>query len=188
MSSQNNEGETQRKEQSRTGQTATSSEKKSSREPWEFGRALKTILYFNPPPSPSQVAKSALLAPWKVAKAVTRPIMPKSMQGEEEKKVTRRLPVSDDHGGVAIFDPRVTQDKAPARDFGPIDDVVMGGVSRSGFTIVNGAGEEGAPAGVFSGDVTTANSGGFASVRTRNMDPALDLSEFDGLEIRIFGK
>jgi hypothetical protein len=38
-----------------------------------------------------------------------------------------------------------------------------------------GAGEAGGPAGVFSGTTTTANNGGFASVRTRNAEPPLDL-------------
>lgn len=39
-----------------------------------------------------------------------------------------------------------------------------------------GAGEDGGPAGVFAGNVTTANNGGFASVRCRNIEPPLDLS------------
>lgn len=39
-----------------------------------------------------------------------------------------------------------------------------------------GAGEGGGPCGVFAGSVTTANNGGFASVRTRNLEPPLDLS------------
>ena len=47
----------------------------------------------------------------------------------------------------------------------PLDDVVMGGVSESGLEVVAGAGEGGAPAGIFSGIVSSSNSGGFASVR-----------------------
>lgn len=39
-----------------------------------------------------------------------------------------------------------------------------------------GAGEDGGPAGVFAGNVTSANNGGFASVRCRNAEPPLDLS------------
>lgn len=119
-----------------------------------------------------------------------------------------------------------------------LDDVVMGGVSASGFRIQQGAGEAGGPAGIFAGSVTTANNGaqgvgtrclrasawrwlrrscsrrgrndadpaglylpmphrppctaltppgGFASVRCRNLDPPLDLSAYDGLELRVRG-
>ena len=48
--------------------------------------------------------------------------------------------------------------------WGPLDDVVMGGVSESGFAVVSGAGEHGQPAGIFSGLVSSSNNGGFASV------------------------
>lgn len=64
--------------------------------------------------------------------------------------------------------------------WGALDDVVMGGASQSGFRFGEGVAE-------FSGYVSTANSGGFASVRTRNLTPALNLSEFDGIELRIKG-
>jgi hypothetical protein len=50
-----------------------------------------------------------------------------------------------------------------------------------------GAGEAGGPAGVFSGTTTTANNGGFASVRTRNAEPPLDLGAYEGLELRLKG-
>ncbi|GLC61057.1 hypothetical protein PLESTB_001711400 [Pleodorina starrii] len=71
--------------------------------------------------------------------------------------------------------------------WGPLDDVVMGGVSTSGLELVGGAGEEGGAAWVFSGNVSTDNFGGFASVRTRNLDPPLDLSPYAGIELRLFG-
>lgn len=48
--------------------------------------------------------------------------------------------------------------------WGPLDDVVMGGVSESGFEVVSGAGEDSQPAGIFSGLVSSSNNGGFASV------------------------
>ncbi len=48
--------------------------------------------------------------------------------------------------------------------WGPLDDVVMGGVSESGFEVVSGAGEDGQSAGIFSGVVSSSNNGGFASV------------------------
>jgi hypothetical protein len=64
--------------------------------------------------------------------------------------------------------------------WGALDDVVMGGVSDSGVRLENGAA-------VFSGNVSTANSGGFASIRTRNFEPPLNLSTFTGIELRIKG-
>lgn len=64
--------------------------------------------------------------------------------------------------------------------WGALDDVVMGGVSESGMRLKDGVAE-------FSGMVSTANSGGFASIRTRNFDPPLNLAECDGIELRIKG-
>jgi hypothetical protein len=64
--------------------------------------------------------------------------------------------------------------------WGAIDDVVMGGVSESGIRLRVGSA-------VFSGNVSTENSGGFASVRTRNFEPALSLSNYQGIELRVKG-
>jgi uncharacterized protein YbjT (DUF2867 family) len=64
--------------------------------------------------------------------------------------------------------------------WGTVDDVVMGGVSESSLRL----GRDGA---IFSGNVSTANSGGFASVRTRNFNPALDLGNYQGIELRVKG-
>lgn len=64
--------------------------------------------------------------------------------------------------------------------WGAVDDVVMGGVSQSGIRLVSGYA-------VFSGNVSTDNSGGFASVRTRNFEPSLNLSNYRGVELRVKG-
>jgi hypothetical protein len=64
--------------------------------------------------------------------------------------------------------------------WGAVDDNVMGGVSDSRITLV----PEGAD---FIGNVSVQNSGGFASVRTRNFDPAIDLSGYQGIELQIRG-
>lgn len=64
--------------------------------------------------------------------------------------------------------------------WGAVDDVVMGGVSQSNIRLTN----EGA---LFSGMVSTDNNGGFASVRTRNFAPPLDLADYQGIEIRVMG-
>ena len=64
--------------------------------------------------------------------------------------------------------------------WGAVDDVVMGGVSQSNINLFGRAA-------VFSGNISTANSGGFASVRNRNFSPALDLSRYEGFELRVKG-
>ncbi|TAD80369.1 MAG: NADH:ubiquinone oxidoreductase [Oscillatoriales cyanobacterium] len=64
--------------------------------------------------------------------------------------------------------------------WGAIDDVVMGGVSSSNFRLLHGSA-------LFAGQVSTENSGGFASVRTRNFDRPLNLAAFEGIELRLKG-
>lgn len=64
--------------------------------------------------------------------------------------------------------------------WGALDDVVMGGVSSSSTQLQS----EGL---VFSGVVSTANSGGFASVRTRNFEPPLNLSAYQGIKLWVKG-
>ena len=64
--------------------------------------------------------------------------------------------------------------------WGALDDVVMGGVSESSIRFANDAA-------VFFGNVSTANSGGFASVRTRNFNSAINLSGYEGIELRVRG-
>lgn len=64
--------------------------------------------------------------------------------------------------------------------WGAVDDVVMGGVSQSQIQFV----EETA---LFAGHVSTANSGGFASVRTKNFAPPFNLSGYEGVELRLRG-
>ena len=64
--------------------------------------------------------------------------------------------------------------------WGAVDDVVMGGVSSSGIQLVDGTA-------LFAGNVSTANSGGFASIRTRNFENNIDLSGYEGIELRVRG-
>ena len=64
--------------------------------------------------------------------------------------------------------------------WGALDDVVMGGVSQSNIRLTD-------KTAVFAGNISTANSGGFASVRTRNFNPPWDLSNYEGIELRIKG-
>ncbi len=64
--------------------------------------------------------------------------------------------------------------------WGAVDDVVMGGVSASGIRRDDSTA-------LFSGQVSTANSGGFASIRTRNFEQPLDLSQYDQIRLRVQG-
>lgn len=64
--------------------------------------------------------------------------------------------------------------------WGAVDDVVMGGVSESSLRLLDHAA-------LFAGNVSTANSGGFASIRTRNFDPPLNLAGYDGIKLRVKG-
>jgi len=74
--------------------------------------------------------------------------------------------------------------KNPSNDlketWGAVDDVVMGGVSESSIRLIDNAA-------LFTGIVSTANSGGFVSVRTRNFDPPLNLAQYKGIELRVKG-
>jgi len=64
--------------------------------------------------------------------------------------------------------------------WGAVDDVVMGGVSESDIRLVDDTA-------LFAGNVSTANSGGFASVRTRNFEPPFNLVGYEGVELRVRG-
>lgn len=78
-------------------------------------------------------------------------------------------------------------DKFKELPWGALDDVVMGGVSESTFVMDSKGGENGGPTGVFRGVVSTANNGGFTSIRAKNFTVAEDLSAYDGLELRLKG-
>ncbi|PKA51667.1 Uncharacterized protein AXF42_Ash003034 [Apostasia shenzhenica] len=71
--------------------------------------------------------------------------------------------------------------------WGALDDVVMGGVSESTFIVDPTGSEDGGPTGLFKGVVSTANSGGFTSIRTKNFSVPEDLSTYDGIELRAKG-
>jgi hypothetical protein len=64
--------------------------------------------------------------------------------------------------------------------WGALDDVVMGGVSQGRLF-------KQAQQAVFAGNVSTNNSGGFSSVRTKNFDPPFDFAHWRGLRLRVKG-
>ncbi|MBK1987406.1 CIA30 family protein [Sphaerospermopsis aphanizomenoides BCCUSP55] len=82
-------------------------------------------------------------------------------------------------GEKVIFD--FTQSSEELKNiWGALDDVVMGGVSSSNFQILE-------KTALFAGNVSTANSGGFASVRTKNFSPTINLSGYAGVKLRVKG-
>jgi NADH dehydrogenase [ubiquinone] 1 alpha subcomplex assembly factor 1 len=69
--------------------------------------------------------------------------------------------------------------EAECKSWSPINDVVMGGVSRSRFDFVGESIAE------FSGTVSLENSGGFASIRSA--PSSYDLRTYTGLLLRVRG-
>ncbi|QUS61315.1 CIA30 family protein [Synechocystis sp. PCC 7339] len=78
----------------------------------------------------------------------------------------------------ALIDFRQTD--SPRLAWYSVDDGVMGGVSASQWRLTSDRA-------LFTGEVSTANNGGFASVRSPNFEPALDLSHAEGIQLRIQG-
>jgi hypothetical protein len=65
--------------------------------------------------------------------------------------------------------------------FGPLDDVVMGGASKSTID------ESEKFNGEWKGFTTSANNGGFAGIRGKKFDPPLDASQCSGIELECIG-
>lgn len=66
-------------------------------------------------------------------------------------------------------------------DFGPLDDIVMGGVSKTSLS----PGEK--FSGLFSGYVSTDNNGGFAGIRSKLMTPPKDITRASGFQLKVKG-
>ncbi len=79
-----------------------------------------------------------------------------------------------------IFDFKYPVSQDVKDTWGAVDDVVMGGVSESTIRLIENAA-------LFTGNVSTANSGGFVSIRTRNFDTPLNLAGYAGIELRVKG-
>lgn len=133
---------------------------------WDFCRFLRTLAYFGVIPLFSRVA-------WV-----------QEQLGSEVNPVVHNA--GKGAGGIdsaMIFDFRDVNNQTVGSlqsTWGAVDDVVMGGVSSS--RLQAGIGNV-----VFTGTVSTSNSGGFASVRTRNFEPPLDLASDTGIRIRVKG-
>lgn len=73
-----------------------------------------------------------------------------------------------------------TDEDVVRKQWGPLDDVVMGGVSKGNVFVQGGCL-------VFSGFVSTDNFGGFSSARTVDFPQPIDLSGYEGLRLRVRG-
>lgn len=106
--------------------------------------------------------------------------VPEKVEYEGMQNLTRAaFPVLKNSDQKLLFD--FSKPTADLKEtWGALDDVVMGGVSESSIRLIGDAA-------LFTGTVSTANSGGFASVRTRNFEPAMNLSGYQGIELRVKG-
>ncbi len=134
---------------------------KSSR--WDLGRFIKTLCYFDVIPF------------WRKSSPLQSFMGTQNASNQQPTSYSQ----SDLTSEKVIFD--FSNDSNDLSNiWGAVDDVVMGGVSESGIRHIDGQA-------IFSGNVSTNNSGGFASVRTRNFDPPIDLAVYDGIELRVRG-
>jgi len=115
---------------------------------------------------------------------LTAPLRLLGVLPQETSAMTASATASAAQGGV-LLDAR---DATSVAAFGALDDGVMGGVSVSELvrkTLPVGGVET--PVAVFQGVVSTANNGGFASVRNRNWEPAKDCGNGTGISVRCLG-
>lgn len=91
-----------------------------------------------------------------------------------------------------VFD--FTQADSNIADWGALDDVVMGGMSEGAFFLESLGQFDRSPStlsrqhsAIFAGRISTQNSGGFSSVRTRNFEPPFNFSGWAGLWIKVKG-
>ncbi len=98
-------------------------------------------------------------------------IWPRSVAGLEPGPMLKELGQRPTYQEANLIDFR-QPDPAIAALWGSLDDGVMGGVSASQIQWREGL--------RFGGEVSTANSGGFASIRTRNLEPPLNLGQWQG--------
>lgn len=73
---------------------------------------------------------------------------------------------------------QATSPVVPRFTFAPLDDVVMGGVSSSSFSPIDGT---------WKGIVSDSNSGGFVGIRSTPFSNAIDMSKCKGVEMTLRG-
>ncbi|BAQ62891.1 similar to nucleoside-diphosphate-sugar epimerases [Geminocystis sp. NIES-3708] len=82
-------------------------------------------------------------------------------------------------GEIILFDFQ-TPNQNLRNIWGAVDDVVMGGVSSSNLILSSHCA-------IFTGIVSTNNNGGFASVRSKNFNQPWDLSNYQGIRLKVKG-
>ncbi len=131
-------------------------------------------------PLPSHDTDAATIAPLRVINAAA--LVWIGVPGDEAclAAAISTLAASKASEAVSLFDFQ-GETVPPLRDlWGAVDDGVMGGVSTSSMTILPNFAR-------FAGQVSTANSGGFASVRTLNFEPPFNLSQWQGIRLTLRG-
>ena len=117
------------------------------------------------------------LIPGATAPTVSPPALGKEMPADPDSGIAYRSIMdfsSDAWGGAGAL----------GRTWHELDDVVMGGKSESHVRLVRTATGRALQ---LEGVATTEGGGGFVSARTRNFRPALNLSGYDGLRLRVEG-
>ncbi|HEY9649003.1 MAG TPA: CIA30 family protein [Chroococcidiopsis sp.] len=136
---------------------------------WDFSRFLKTLSYFDALPG------LGCLWRWLGWPPALDPSLNPPLDPSTSPDSTGDRP--QEH---TLFDFTTLSPVALSATWGALDDVVMGGVSASTL-------QPTADGALFTGNVSIANSGGFASVRTRNFTQPLDLSADSGIHLQIKG-
>jgi len=134
--------------------------------PWDLGRFAKTLAYFGALPFLSGLS------------CVQQWLGSQPHPSVDSQAIAQQLQPQEQNIAILFDFQNPTADLRET--WGTLDDVVMGGVSESSLRVVDGAA-------LFRGTVSTANSGGFASVRTRNFEPPLDLSAYTGILLKVKG-
>lgn len=82
--------------------------------------------------------------------------------------------------GTVLYSAEENTGQGADLSWGPLDDIVMGGVSKTNL-------EPGKFEGVFTGVVSTENSGGFAGIRTQRLTTPFDISACSSFRLRVMG-
>lgn len=131
---------------------ASSSTAGKEKKPFEFGRFIKTLAFYDFIPIISSIQK----------------VLSFKTKSSIQKSLTK---------GFTLWSPS----KPDLLEFGPLDDVVMGGASKS--DLIPGQRFDGN----WTGFTTSANNGGFAGIRCKMLDPELDVSKCEGIELKLTG-
>eukprot|EP01031_Cornospumella_fuschlensis_P036121 gene36121-43804_t len=124
---------------------------KGPRKPWELARFIKTAGFYN-----SLLPKLPFLKSVNSDRIVLTP-------------------------NTLVWDANQPEKSRVSLKWGPLDDVVMGGASKTDL-------EPGQSfTGKWTGIVTTANNGGFAGIRTKFLSKPLDASSCTGLLLKVEG-